>query len=150
MFRLIQKIGGRKVLRCSRSTTSPRSTLAAGAEDEEIVSESEVDLILDVFGPQLKPGSERRWSFGGLGATFEARIEAPEFVEKVANHEEEFGVGDQLDATVEIAQKRDPGSGTIRDTRRVVKVNRVIKGSKQPPFGSSAPDAEDDPPRTRP
>jgi hypothetical protein len=104
----------------------PAFDLAAEAEGEEIVSESEVDLILDVFGPQLKPGSERRWSFGGLGATFEARIEDPEFAEKVVNHEEEFGVGDQLDATVEIVQKRDPDSGAIRDTRRVVKVNRAI------------------------
>jgi hypothetical protein len=122
----------------------PAFDAAAEAEDEEIVSESEVDLILDVFGPQLKPGSERRWSFGGLGSTFEARIEDPEFVEKVANHEEEFGVGDQLDATVEIIQKRDPDSGTIKDTRRVVKVNSVIKGPKQLPLGASAKDVDDD------
>ncbi len=117
--------------------------LAAEAEDEEVVSESEVDLILDVFGPQLKPGSERRWSFGGLGATFEARIEDPQFAEKVANHEEEFGVGDQLDATVEIVQKRDPDSGAIKDTRRVVKVNRVIKGHRQLPLGSPTPGGDD-------
>jgi hypothetical protein len=104
----------------------------------------------DVFGPQLKPGSERRWSFGGLGGTFEARIEDPEFAEKVANHEEEFGVGDQLDATVEVVQTRDPDAGTIKDTRRVVKVKRVIKGPKQLPLGPLGHDAADDPPRTRP
>jgi len=128
----------------------PAFDLAAEAEDEEIVSESEIDLILDVFGPQLKPGSERKWSFGGLGATFEARIEDPEFAEKVANHEEEFGVGDQLDATLEVVQKRDPDSGTIKDTRRVVRVNRVIKGPKQLPLGSSTPETENDPPNARP
>lgn len=109
----------------------PAFDLAAEAQGEEVVSEAEIDVILDVFSPELEPGSERKWRFGGLGESFMAKIEDPEFSEKVANHEEVFGVGDQLEATVEIVQKRDPDSGKIRDTRRVVKVNRVIKGPQQ-------------------
>jgi hypothetical protein len=119
----------------------PAFDLAAETQDEEVVSEVEIDVTLDVFSPELEPGSERKWRFGGLGDSFMAKIEDPEFAEKVANHEEVFGVGDQLEATVEIVQKRDPESGRIRDTRRVVKVKRVIKGPQQLPLG---PDPESD------
>lgn len=109
----------------------PAFDFAAEPQDEEVVSEAEIDVTLDVFSPELQPGSERKWRFGGLGESFMAKIEDPEFAEKVVNHEEEFGSGDQLEATLEIVQKRDPDSGTIRDSRRVVKVKRVIKGPQQ-------------------
>jgi hypothetical protein len=118
----------------------PAFDLAAETKDEEVVSETEIDVTLDVFSPELEPGSERKWRFGGLGESFMAKIEDPEFAEKVANHEEVFGVGDQLEATVEIVQKRDPESGKIRDTRRVVRVKQVIKGPQQLPL--SEPDSE--------
>jgi|SRR5215218_1095206 len=123
-----------------KSGDVPAFDLAAETKDEEVVSETEIDVTLDVFSPELEPGSERKWRFGGLGESFMAKIEDPEFAEKVANHEEVFGVGDQLEATVEIVQRRDPESGKIRDTRRVVRVKQVIKGPQQLPL--SEPDSE--------
>jgi hypothetical protein len=105
--------------------------LAAEPEGEETVSEQEIDVTLDVFSPEFEPGSERKWRFGGLGESFMAKNEDPEFAEKVAKHEEVFGAGDQLEATVEIVQKRDPETGKIRDSRRVVRVKRVIKAHEQ-------------------
>lgn len=100
-------------------------------EEAEIVSQDEIDVHLDVFMPDLEKGGNRKWRFGGLGETFSAPIEDAEFMEKVNQHEEVFGVGDQLRSRLQIIQKRDPGTGKIRAERRVVKVYECIKGPEQ-------------------
>jgi hypothetical protein len=101
------------------------------AEDAEVVSQQEIDIFLDVFSPDLEKGGTRKWRFGGLGETFMAPIEDPEFMEKVSQHEEVFGAGDQLRARLQIIQKRDPVSGKVRAERKVVKVYECIKALEQ-------------------
>lgn len=100
-------------------------------EDAEVLSEQELDVFLEVLTADLEKGSSRKWRFGGLGETFMAPIEDPEFMEKVAHHEETFGAGDQLHATLKIIQKREPGTKKIRAERRVVKVKECIKAPEQ-------------------
>jgi hypothetical protein len=80
------------------------------SEDAVVVSQQEIDVYLDVLTAELETGTTRKWRFGGIGETFMAPIEDPEFLEKVAQHEEVFGAGDQLYAKVQIIQKRDPGT----------------------------------------
>ncbi|MGD9734424.1 MAG: hypothetical protein AB7V58_02260 [Solirubrobacterales bacterium] len=100
-------------------------------QDDEVVSRQEIDVYLEVLTADLEEGSGRKWRFGGLGQTFMATIEDPQFMEKVARHEEVFGSGDQLHATVEIVQRRDPATGKIRAERRIVKVHDVLKAPEQ-------------------
>lgn len=100
-------------------------------QDDEVVSRQEIDVYLEVFTADLEEGSGRKWRFGGLGQTFMAPIEDPQFLEKVARHEEVFGSGDQLHATVEIVQKRDPATNKIRAERRIVKVHDLLKAPEQ-------------------
>lgn len=100
-------------------------------QDDEVVSRQEIDVYLEVFTADLEEGSGRKWRFGGLGQTFMAPIEDSQFLEKVARHEEVFGSGDQLHATVEIVQKRDSATNKIRAERRIVKVHDLLKAPEQ-------------------
>jgi hypothetical protein len=100
-------------------------------EDAEVLSEQEIDVYLDVLTAELEQGSTRKWRFGGLGATFWAPIEDPEFMEKFSHREEILGVGDRLHANVKIIQKRDPATSKIRVERRVIKVHECIAAPEQ-------------------
>jgi hypothetical protein len=100
-------------------------------EDAEVLSEQEVDVYLDVLTAELEQGSTRKWRFGGVGATFWAPIEDPEFMEKYTQREEILGVGDRLHAKVRITQKRDPTTNKIREERKVVEVHECIEAPEQ-------------------
>jgi hypothetical protein len=100
-------------------------------EPAEVISQQEVDVFLDVLSPDLEKGGNRKWRFGGLGGNFMADIEDAGFMEKVAQREATFGVGDQIHAKVQIVQKRDPGTNKIRDERRVLEVLEVINAPEQ-------------------
>jgi hypothetical protein len=102
------------------------------ADDPELLSEQVLDdVYLEIKTVDLEEESERKWRFGGIGGTFTAQIEDPEFMQKVARHEVVFGTGDQLRARVEITQRREPGTGKIKQTRRITKVYERIKAPEQ-------------------
>lgn len=99
------------------------------AEDEDILSDQEIDVYLEVLSPTFVEGN--KWKFGGLGQTFMAPILDSDFTKKVALHEEMFGAGDQLHASLQIVQKREPSTGKIRAERRVLKVFEHIEAPEQ-------------------
>jgi hypothetical protein len=117
-------------------------------EDQELLSEQELDdVYLEVLTAELEKGSVRKWRFGGIGGNFTAPIEDPEFMQKVARHEVVFGAGDQLRAQVQITQRRDSGTGRIKETRRITKVHQWIKAPEQLRIALRPPDllGDDDP-----
>jgi hypothetical protein len=99
------------------------------SEDEDTLSDQEIDVYLDVLSPTFVEGN--KWKFGGLGQSFMAPILDFDFMQKVAQHEETFGSGDQLHVRLQIVQKRDPMTSKIRTERRVVKVFERIEAPEQ-------------------
>jgi hypothetical protein len=123
--------GARATVRLE-SADAPSFEAPAALDDPELLSEQVLDdVYLEVKTAELEKGSARKWRFGGIGGNFTATIEDPEFMQKVARHEVVFGTGDQLRAQVRITQRRDPGTGKIKQTRRITKVHEWIKAPEQ-------------------
>lgn len=123
--------GGSTTVRLEKAD-APAFDAPSPSDDPALLSEQVLENVyLEVLTAELEKGSARKWRFGGVGGNFTATIEDPEFMQKVARHEVVFGAGDQLRARVEITQRREPSTGKIKETRRIVKVHEWIKAPEQ-------------------
>jgi hypothetical protein len=127
-------------------TDTPSFEAPSPPDDPELLSEQVLDdVYLEVLTVDLEEGSTRKWRFSGIGGTFNASIEDPEFMQQVARHEVEFGAGDQLRVRAVITQRREPGTRKIKETRRITKVYERIEASKQLRMGFLDPGGSDTP-----
>lgn len=74
----------------------------------------------------LEPGSSRKWEFYYRGNKISAPVIDTAFYEKLLSHSWTFGIGDHIDADLEVTQKLNPIGIWENSRYRVVKVHDVL------------------------
>ena len=93
-----------------------------------ITEESTVIVLRAV----LEHSTTKKWQFAWQGIRISAPIRDEEFFKKLANHEYEFGQGDQLDVILAIHQTKDDISGVyLNEGYEIVRVKDHQRGPKQ-------------------
>jgi hypothetical protein len=87
-------------------------------EDEEILSEQEITMVLEIAAPSFQEGN--KWRFSDGESTFWAAIEDQVFLSRVQSGIESFRKGDALQCRVKIIQTRDAEG--LHTERRIVDV----------------------------
>ena len=81
---------------------------------------------LAVSKAALEPSSSRKWEFYYRGNKISAPVIDTDFYEKLLSHSWTFGIGDYIDADLEVTQRLNPIGIWENSRYRVVKVHDVL------------------------